>query len=79
MAQPARHVRAADEQPPLDPAPAVDRAYNLHRARRRARVEHRRERRRARLRFWIFLLVLVAATITLAVVIWKEIQRLFGL
>jgi hypothetical protein len=79
MAQPVRHVRAAEEVPPLDPAPAVDRAYHVHRARRRAKIQHRRERRRQRLRFWIFLLVLVAATITLAVVIWKEVQRLFGL
>jgi hypothetical protein len=79
MAQPARHVPAADEPPPLDPAHAVDRAYHMHRARRRSRVEHRRERRRAHVRFWLFLLVLLAATITLAVVIWKEVQRLFGL
>lgn len=78
MAQPARHT-ATDDLPPLDPAPAVDRAYHVHRARRRARVEHRRNIRLARIRFWVFLLVLVAATIALAVVAWREIQHLFGL
>jgi hypothetical protein len=78
MAHPARR-KAADHLPPLDPAPAVDRAYHLHRARRRARVEHRRNARRAHVRFWVFLLVLIAATIALAVVVWHELQRLFGL
>jgi hypothetical protein len=77
MAQPARPIPKVDA-PPVDPAPDVDRAYHLHRARRRARIEHRRERRRARLRFWIFLLVLLAGAITLAVVIWREVQNLFG-
>jgi hypothetical protein len=78
MAQPARRIPQRDDAPPVDPASDVDRAYHLHRARRRARVEHRRERRRARLRFWIFLLVLLAGAITLAVVIWREVQNLFG-
>ena len=78
MAEPARrrHVKVA---PPVDPAPAVDRAYHLHRARRRARIEHRRNTRRASLRFWIFLLVLLGLTVFLAVTVWREIQRLFGL
>lgn len=78
MAQPARR-KAADQLPPLDTAPAVDRAYHLHRARRRARVEHRRSVRNAHVRFWVFLLVLIAGTIALAVVVWNEVQRLFGL
>jgi hypothetical protein len=78
MAQPARPISDLHDAPPADPAPDVDRAYHLHRARRRARIEHRRQRRRARLRFWIFLLVLLAGAITLAVVIWREVQNLFG-
>jgi len=63
---------------PLDPV-AVERAYRLHRARRRARVERRREKRRAGLRFWLVLLVLVAASIAILVVIAQEVQRLFGI
>jgi hypothetical protein len=72
-------VALADPQsaPPLDPV-AVERAYRVHRARRRARVEHRREKRRAGRRFWIVLLLLVAAGVTLFVLIVNEVQRLFG-
>lgn len=78
MAEPARR-RQAKALPPIDPAPAVDRAYHLHRARRRARIEHKRNTRRASLRFWIFLLVLLGLAIFLALTVWREIQRLFGL
>ena len=78
MAEPARRAPVAEESPPIDPR-AVDRAYHQHRARRKARVEHRRSVRRAHVRFWLFVLVLVAATIVLAVIVWREIQRLFGL
>jgi hypothetical protein len=63
--------------PPLDPQ-AIERAYRLHRARRRARVERRREKRRAGLRFWLVVLVLIAASVTLGVLIVQEVQRLFG-
>ncbi|TML71269.1 MAG: hypothetical protein E6G14_03585 [Actinobacteria bacterium] len=66
-----------DSPPPLD-AHAIERAYRLHRARRRARVERRREKRRAGLRFWLVVLLLVAASVTLGVLIVQEVQRLFG-
>jgi hypothetical protein len=78
MAEPARRTPAAEESPPVDPD-AIDRAYHLHRARRRARVARNRDARRANLRFWGFLLVLVALTVFLALTVWHEIQRLFGL
>lgn len=67
----------ADDPLPLDPV-AVERAYRVHRARRRARVERRREKRRAGRRFWFVLLVLVAAGVALFVLIVNEVQRLFG-
>jgi len=67
----------ADDPPPLDTG-AIDRAYRVHRARRRVRVERRREKRRAGRRFWFVLLVLVAAGIALFVLIVNEVQRLFG-
>jgi hypothetical protein len=63
--------------PPLDPE-AVERAYLLHRARRRARVARHREKRRAGLRFWLVVLVLVGVSLTLAALIVQEVQRLFG-
>jgi hypothetical protein len=79
MAEPATRDPADDDAPPAFDPVAVDRAYLIERARRRARIERSRERRRASLRFWIVLLVLVAASIGLTVTIWREIERLFGL
>jgi hypothetical protein len=79
MAEPARSPTASEVLPPVDPAPAVDRAYHFHRARRRARIERKRNVRRAGLRFWIFLFLLLALTLFLALTVWHQIQRLFGI
>ncbi len=70
------HVRA--EAPPVD-RDAVRRAYRLHRARRRARVEHRRRTRWAGVRFWLVVVVLLAIVAVLAAGLSREIYRLFGL
>jgi hypothetical protein len=78
MARQAQRVVAPPEEPPVDPT-AIDRAYRLHRARRRARVERRREHARARLRFLAATLVLIALAVTLLLVLWHEVQSLFGL
>lgn len=80
MAQSARRrpSPAETQEPPLDPA-AVERAFSYHRARRKSLIEHRRHRRRARIRFWVVLLVLAAASVYLGLVVWHQIQRLFGL
>jgi hypothetical protein len=78
MAQPARRVTPAPDEPPVDPD-AIDRAYRLHRARRRVRVERRRERARARLRFVVTVVLLVAAAVALLLTLWHEIQSVFGL
>lgn len=67
-----------DDLPVLDPD-AIQRAYRLQRARRRARLERRRARRLAGLRFVASLLVLFALSVVLAVTIWHQVQRLFGL
>jgi hypothetical protein len=75
MAQPARR---ADDAPDVDPA-AVDRAYRYHRERRRARVRHSRERRRAKLRFWVVLLLLTGLSVYLMLLVWSQVERLFGL
>jgi hypothetical protein len=78
MAQPARRV-AAPEQPPVDPADAIDRAYHYHRARRNAKLRRKRERSRARLRFVVTFAVLLALAVFLMLTIWHEVQRVFGL
>lgn len=78
MAEPARRQELVDEALELDPA-AVQRAYQLHRARRRAHRNRERETKRAKLRFWLVLFALVAASLYLSIVIWHQIQRTFGL
>jgi Tfp pilus assembly protein PilN len=78
MAQPARRPEVVDEALQLDPA-VVQRAYQLHRARRRAHRNHRQETKRAKLRFWLVLLVLVVVSIYLSIIIWHQIERTFGL
>jgi len=66
------------ELPEVDPD-AVRRSYHLHRARRRARVEHGRRAKRAGARFWVVFVLLVAACVFLALTTWREVGRLFGL
>ena len=78
MAQPARRI-AAPEDPPVDRAEAIDRAYHYHRARRNARQRRKRETARARLRFAVTLTVLLALAVALIVTIWHEVQNVFGL
>jgi hypothetical protein len=62
----------------LDPT-TIQRNYRRERIRRRAREERQRERALARLRFWLVLAAVLATSIGLAIVIWHQIQRLFGL
>jgi hypothetical protein len=78
MAQPAQRRSPRTDAPPLDPT-AVDRAYRFYRAQRYARTEHRRATRHARLRFWVVVALLLLACLVLAVTVWDEIERLFGL
>jgi hypothetical protein len=77
MAQAARRQHAR-EAPPVDPH-AIDRAYRLERAKRRARVERQRARRRAAIRFFVTLVFLLALSVALVVVVWRQVQSLFGL
>ncbi len=78
MAEPARRITPVPDEAPVDPE-AVDRAYRVHRARRRARLERSRERSRARLRFFVVVFLLVAAAIALLLTLWHEVQSVFGL
>ena len=64
---------------PLVDQEAVRDTVRLHRARRKARIEHRKRTRRAGIRFWLVLALLLVVSIVLLVTIWNEIQRLFGL
>ena len=78
MARPAEDLRAPEDAPPLDPH-AVERAYRLERAKRRARVNRVRERRLAAIRFFAVLLALVGLSVFLLLTIWQQVERLFGL
>ena len=78
MAQPAPGHDVAEDDVPLDPT-AIERRYRLARARRRARERHKQETKLARFRFYAVMLVLGVAAIALFVLVWHEIQRLFGL
>jgi hypothetical protein len=77
VAQPLRRP-AEDEAPTIDPV-AIDRAYRVERARRKLRDERRRASRRANRRFWLAMLALIVACVLLALTVWNEIERLFGL
>jgi hypothetical protein len=66
------------EEELLDPT-AVHREYRRQRVKRRVREERAREKNLARLRFWLALTAVVATSIGLAIVIWNQIQHLFGL
>ena len=75
MALPERqHV----EEDLLDPT-AVHRNYRRQRIKRRHREERAREKTLASFRFWLALSAVVATSIGLAIVIWNQIQTLFGL
>ena len=78
MAEPARRVVAPPEDVPVDPT-AIDRAYRLYRAQRRAKVARRREHARARLRFLMTFVVLIALAIVLMLTLWHKVQSVFGL
>lgn len=62
----------------MDPH-AIDLAYRRERARRRARVARDRASNHANLRFWLVVLVFVSALLVLSVIVWGEIESLFGL
>jgi hypothetical protein len=66
------------EEELLDPT-AVARAYRRERARRRAREQRALDRRLAAFRFWLVVFTVGAGSIGLAIVIWHQIHRLFGL
>ena len=66
------------EEELLDPI-AVQQNYRRQRIKRRAREERAYEKNLARLRFWLALTTVIATSIGLALVIWNQIQRLFGL
>ena len=75
MALPERkHV----EEELLDPT-VSPRTYRRQRIKRRAREDRARERNLARLRFWLALTAVLATSIALAIVIWNQIEQLFGL
>jgi uncharacterized protein with von Willebrand factor type A (vWA) domain len=84
MAPTLHNVAQQTREVPSDDIPVVDHeavrdTVRLHRARRKARIDHRKRTRRAGLRFWVVLVLLLVASVVLLVTIWNEIQNLFGL
>jgi hypothetical protein len=77
VAEPAR--RASEPEAPSFDRVAVERAYRLQRARRRARIARSRAQRRAGLRFMLVLAALVALSTYRSLTVWHEIEQLFGL
>jgi hypothetical protein len=78
MAEPALRPDAVEEPPLPDPI-AVERAYRFHKTRRRIRQERKQERALARLRFFAILLSLLVLAAYLSLVVWRQIEQLFGL
>jgi hypothetical protein len=76
MALPER--KPVEEEELVDPTVVV-RAYRRERLRRRAREDRARERQLAALRFWLAVTTVIGTSIGLAIVIWQQIHRLFGL
>jgi hypothetical protein len=66
-------------EPPAFDLAAVDRRVQYHRARRVARLQRARDVRLARLRFWFVVCGLLLVCLVIAVTIWDQVERLFGL
>jgi hypothetical protein len=77
VTRPQPRIETPDE-PPLDPR-AIEHAYRFHRARRRARVRRQNEARTANVRFYVVLTTLVFVLVLIALAVWNEVQRVFGL
>jgi hypothetical protein len=78
MAEPARRPDAVDEPPLPDPV-AVERTYRFHKTRRRIRQQRKQERALARLRFFAVLLSLLVLAAYVSLIVWRQVERLFGL
>lgn len=68
-----------DAVPSLDPTNAIEQAYRLERARRRAKVAHRDDARNSNARFWVVLAVLILITVVLAEIAFHQVQTMFGI
>jgi hypothetical protein len=78
MAETASTLGSIEENPSLDPA-AIERAYRLQRARRRAKVEHREYARNSNARFWVMVAVILLVTVVLGLTALREVQTSFGI
>lgn len=78
MAEPARRPSSSRDVPEYDPD-AIQRRLAHERARRNSRLAQRRVRRHAAIRFLVVIVVLLGFTFAVALVVWHEIRRLFGI
>jgi len=83
VGEPARIPTPVDgmqvDEPPIHDPHEARRAYQYHRAKRRARIESRRERRWARIRFWFMLGCLLVVFAVIGVLILQQVQNVFGI
>jgi hypothetical protein len=78
MAEPARSRSRVEEAPAYDPR-SITRRLAHERARRKARMAHKRRRRHANIRFVLTIGVLIGLIVFVALVVWHEVGRLFGI
>jgi hypothetical protein len=76
VATPARRY-VSQEQAPVDPH-AIDQAYQVHRARRRARANHVRSQQLAKRRYALLLFLLIVCSVFLTIAVWSTLHDLFG-
>ena len=67
-----------DEVPVLDPK-VVARNYQLARLKRRHRLEQTMRSRHAGVRFWAIIALLLALSVYFGLVVWNQVERVFGL
>jgi len=78
VAEPARQAPVQEDEPPILDPRVVESAYRRQRIKRRARAERARERALARVRFWLLMIILFSGVVWVALTVWQELQRQFG-
>ncbi len=78
MRQRTRTSDPPDEVPVLDPK-VVARNYRMARLKRRHRLERTMRSRHAGVRFWAIIALLLALSVYVGVIVWDQVEHVFGL
>ncbi len=78
MRQRTRTSDPPDEVPVLDPK-VVARNYRMARLKRRHRLERTMRSRHAGVRFWAIIALLLALSVYFGVIVWNQVEHVFGL